>query len=116
MWEQNRDLFVSFVHIGGMAKTGRSKTDWYWVNSNSKVSYNMTWHNGQPDFSGDDEWCLSLGKGGQFRINDITCYGGWKEKFICESIKIAFNFDLKIFNKNIILTPTKCSSVTSSLN
>lgn len=87
MCEENRDLFGWFVHIGGMAKTGRSQTDWYWVNSNSKVSYNMTWQNGQPDFSGENEWCLSLHKDSKFKFNDITCYGSWEEKFICENFE-----------------------------
>lgn len=85
MCEENKDLFGWYIHIGGVASTSKSKTDWYWVNSNRKVSYAMSWQNGQPDFSGSNEWCLTLGKSSKFMFNDIPCHGSWEEKFICES-------------------------------
>ncbi|XP_037025085.1 C-type lectin domain family 4 member A-like [Bradysia coprophila] len=85
MCEKERDLFGSFVHVGGVAISKRSKTDWYWVSSRQTVSYNMTWQDGQPD--NDNEWCLSLQKDGQFKFNDISCYGSWEEKFICQKIE-----------------------------
>lgn len=88
MCEKHKDEFGWFVHIGGMAKTGKSKTEWYWINrtTNDEVQYEMPWSDGQPDFSGGSEWCLSLQKSSQFKFNDISCYGSWEEKFICESL------------------------------
>lgn len=94
MCEENKNLFGWFIHIGGVASTSKSKTDWYWVNSNEKVSYDMLWQNGQPDFSGSNEWCLTLEKSSKFKFNDIPCHGSWEEKFICEA-STKFTIDLK---------------------
>jgi len=87
--EQNRDMFGAYTHIGGMASVGKSNTDWYWVTTNQKVSYNMPWHNGQPDHYGNNEWCLTLAKDSRFKFNDINCFGSWEEKFICQSQECA---------------------------
>lgn len=80
-------LFGEYTHIGGVTNSGRSQTEWYWVGTNKKVSYNMIWKPGQPDFAGNNEWCLTLAKNSQFQFNDINCYGGWQEKFICQKIE-----------------------------
>lgn len=85
MCEDNRILFTECVHVGAMAGTGRSTTDWYWVNSNSRVSYDLPWMDNQPDFYGNVEICMCLGSYKQFRVNDISCYGSWESTFICES-------------------------------
>lgn len=85
MCQNNQSLFTEYVHIGGIARTGKSKTDWYWVNSKSKVSYDMPWMDHQPDNYGNNEMCMSLARNHQFKVNDIPCYGGWEVTFICES-------------------------------
>lgn len=95
MCEENRSLFGTFVHVGGMTQVGKSTTEWYWVNSNSKVSYTMPWQRGQPDFYGKNEWCLTLAKGDKFKFNDISCSGSWEELFICQ----RFEAPLKFINK-----------------
>lgn len=90
----NKTLFGSFTHVGGVAAASPSKTEWYWVNGNKKVSYRMPWQAGQPDFNGRNEWCLSLASNDGFRFNDIPCQGSWEERFICESVRSKFQFSL----------------------
>lgn len=86
MCSENEDMFGAYTHIGGMTSVGRSRTNWYWVTTNQKISYNMPWHNGQPEFKDNIEWCLTLTKSSG-KYNDIPCYGSWAEAFICQSYK-----------------------------
>lgn len=85
--EDRRELFGGYIHIGGVAAASRSKNNWYWTDNNERVSYELPWQNGQPDFYNNDEWCLSLATGDGFKFNDIDCYGRSKERFICESVR-----------------------------
>lgn len=85
MCEKERDFFGNFVHVGGIAISKQSKTEWYWVGSKQNVSYEMVWQDGQPD--NDNEWCLSLQKDGQFKFSDVSCYGGPEENFICQKVE-----------------------------
>lgn len=84
MCERNKNMFGTYVHIGGIAKVGRSTSEWYWVTTNQKVSYNMPWASSQPDHYGGNEWCLTLAKNQGFKFNDINCHGSWEERFICQ--------------------------------
>lgn len=85
--EDNKQLFGWYVHIGGVAKDGRSPTNWYWVDDNKRISYNAPWKSGQPDHYGNNEYCLSLTRDDGFKFNDIPCHGSWEEKFICQSVR-----------------------------
>lgn len=87
MCEARKKWFGRLVHVGGVAATSKSKTDWYWVSTNKKVSYELPWQRGQPDFSRTNEWCLSLSTMDGFKFNDVSCYGMWEERFICESVR-----------------------------
>lgn len=95
MCEARRKLFGRFVHVGGVAATSKSKTNWYWISTNKRVSYEMPWQKGQPDFSGINEWCLSMSTIDGFKFNDISCHGSWEERFICESVRYL-NADISV--------------------
>ncbi|KAG4077812.1 hypothetical protein HA402_013746 [Bradysia odoriphaga] len=85
--EARRELFGWFVHIGGVATSSRSMTNWYWVTNNKQISDQLPWQNGQPDFFDGNEWCLTLASAEGFKLNDLSCYGSWAERFICESVR-----------------------------
>lgn len=73
-----------FLHVGGMTVAGMSTDAWYWVTSGEKISYNIKWKPGEPNFL-NMEYCLSIGNS-EYLYNDIDCYMNSK-KFICQSIK-----------------------------
>lgn len=77
----NSDKFTDYVHVGGMTITGNSTDDWYWL-TGQKISFNLTWTDGEPSFRDKNEFCLSLVKG-NFLFNDIRC-SGVNKKFICQ--------------------------------
>lgn len=83
---QNLNLIPDWVHIGGMAKTLRSTTDWYWIKNDRKINFAIPFGPFQPDFHGNSEWCLSLGAKVQqvMLFNDIDCYS--QQTFLCDEL------------------------------
>jgi hypothetical protein len=80
---QHQELAGEWLHIGGTTLVPKSLTEWYWYNSDSKISYPIPWGPGQPDNAGNIEWCLSLGPKNFYRFNDLPC-NNFRQKFICE--------------------------------
>lgn len=67
----------------GMTSLPHSPTDWYWTNSGNKVSFFIPWQNGQPDFGGEAEYCLSFMINDGF--NDINCQNHIAP-FVCQRL------------------------------
>lgn len=42
-----RDYFMRWTHIGGISKFTEKHREWYWINTNSKVTYSMQFAVGQ---------------------------------------------------------------------
>lgn len=80
------DSLDYWTYVGGISLKARSATNWYWVNSGKKVSFEIPFGNGLPDFAGSDEWCLALGPQKIFAFNDVSC-SGYEFKFICQRIE-----------------------------
>lgn len=74
-----------WVHVGGVTVTSRSATDWYWVNTNEKINYTMSWNAGQPDNSKGTQYCLAFDTV-TLLFDDHDCYNSYAEmKFICQT-------------------------------
>lgn len=77
---------TSWVNIGGVTLTPKSSTDWYWVNTNEQINYEMRWNPGNPNDSKGTQYCLSIDTS-NFLFDDIDCYNSYDEvKFICQSV------------------------------
>lgn len=90
MIEDNHKLFSEWIHIGGMTESPKSTSEWYWVNSNEKVSYNMQWNKGDPNNNQNRELCLGLANQKGANFVDISCQGAHEEKFICQKVTSGF--------------------------
>lgn len=74
------------VHVGGVTLTPRSRTDWYWVDTNEQISFELSWSSfNQPDNHNGSQSCLSLYTP-NFTFDDIDCYHNHEEKFICQTV------------------------------
>lgn len=86
-----RQLFEKLTHIGALATTTRSITDWYWVNSGNKIEINLVFPWIAPTNWFGRQMCLALDKQlTGFMYNDINCYGLYPQKFICQSKEVDF--------------------------
>lgn len=87
MCDKNIQLFEDLTHVGAYNVVGKSTDKWYWVNSGKRVDFPLKFTAGQPDFAGNNEYCLAMGKRPKdFYFNDITCFGYYELKFICQKI------------------------------
>lgn len=83
--------FAGYYHVAGMTKAGHgNKTDWYWVHNQEQVNFPLDFINDEPNFIGNDQWCLAFGKhGNKYGFGDIECqYRGGKvrDEFICQVV------------------------------
>lgn len=87
--QANASFFEQWTHVGGITLAGKNRSTWYWVNSGKRIHYDLKFGHGQPDNAGNNEYCLSIGKGPDniFYFNDITCYAIYEFKFICQKIE-----------------------------
>jgi hypothetical protein len=68
------NLLTHYVYIGGYAGASKSPSEWYWMDDDSKVSYNLPWNAGEPNFAGSNEFCLVMGPNPNFSgTNDANC-------------------------------------------
>jgi len=80
-----------FVFVDGIVLTPRSHTDWYWTNSGEKIPYNMQWIAGEPNYQGNSEYCLSIGKNyktEKIGFNDDKCWYS-PTHFICQKTEMT---------------------------
>jgi hypothetical protein len=88
-WNSSSFYFDRWTHVGGISKLiaqGKHR-EWYWVASNKKVSYSMTFAAGQPNNFLGKQNCLGISKEEDtFEFQDIDCHGRFEEKFICQKI------------------------------
>lgn len=77
--------------VGGMALTPRSRTDWYWVTNDEKISFDIPWGQNQPDFDYGSQWCLFAEKNVQyrFRFHDGRCSVANEDKFLCNKLEFV---------------------------
>jgi hypothetical protein len=86
LYAQKAALFDVWTHIGGVASTGKSLTDWYWVGTGEKVNFPLKFGANLPDNIGGNEVCLVLAvTSGSAYLNDAKCYETIPYKFICQS-------------------------------
>lgn len=79
-------------YIGGMTLSLRNKEDWYWISYGNKITFDLTWNNGQPDGWSqpmlDRERCLAISRddaAGTIGFNDVFCNKYRAEKFVCQT-------------------------------
>lgn len=81
--------FDRWTHIGGISKLvgGGKQREWYWISTNRRVSYPLTFAAGQPNNYLGRQNCLGISKEEKtFELQDIDCHGRFEEKFICQKI------------------------------
>lgn len=79
--------FEKWTHIGGVSKFVGKHREWYWITTNRKVAYPMTFAAGQPNNYLGRQNCLGISKEEKtFEFQDIDCHGRFEEKFICQRI------------------------------
>jgi hypothetical protein len=71
--------------IGGISGKEKSCYDWYWLENESKVQYEMQWAEGNPDLDDNDKLCLALGPPDVYQFQDVSCSKKSLE-FLCEKI------------------------------
>lgn len=85
--DKNIAHFDDLTHVGATTTVGRSSDKWYWVNSGKRVDFTLKFAPGEPNFGGNVEFCLSVGKyPGNFMFHDLNCYGAYEKKFVCQKI------------------------------
>lgn len=84
---KNFFYFERWTHIGGISKIAGKHREWYWISTNRKVSYPMTFAAGQPNNYLGRQNCLGISKEEKtFEFQDIDCHGRFEEKFVCQKI------------------------------
>jgi hypothetical protein len=80
---------AEWLHIGGMTKVGKSRTEWFWIHNENKIAYTMKWQSAEPSFHRNQQWCLAIGT--SFKNNesgtfaDIDCWQYHEaESFLCQ--------------------------------
>ena len=77
----------TWFHVGGMTKTIKSKTDWFWVHRGEKVCYPMDWYGPDPNYGNNGVWCLAI-HSRESQFADIDCYSGYEDQsFICQKVE-----------------------------
>lgn len=85
--DKNIAHFDDLTHIGATTTVGRNPDKWYWVNSGKRIDFNLKYAPGEPNFAGNVEFCLSVGKNpGNFMFHDLNCYGAYEKKFVCQKM------------------------------
>lgn len=84
-----KDLFTEYVGVGGITTVPRSTTEWYWAETDTKVSFEMKWSPNEPNFGNSGEYCLSVGPWSTYCFNDNNC--NYENSFLCQ--KIIYDFD-----------------------
>lgn len=80
LFKAKENLFDRYTHIGGMSEDANF-LKWYWVTTGELINYEINFPIGEPNRSG---LCLAINKMETLMFDDIHCYGGHQEKFICE--------------------------------
>lgn len=84
--DKKNNLCEHDIHIGGLTTVGKSRTDWYWVDSGNKVTYDLKFGANEPNNAHGNEMCLALIVNSENVVfNDVPCYGETSFKFICQS-------------------------------
>ena len=90
----NNQPFIKFIEnydyisvvVDGFGFTPTSSTEWYSTNTGVKIPYNLQWLAGEPNYYGNDEYCLSVAKqnkNGPLGFNDYPC-NEYPTRFICQ--------------------------------
>lgn len=93
--EPHKDKASHNFYIGGMTLNKGTDDEWYWINSGSKINYELNWERSQPDGwekpGWDKEQCLAVSSnddGGVLGYNDVFCNAYRADKFVCQSYHV----------------------------
>lgn len=81
------NIQTTFIHIGAAVMTPYSKTEWYWIKSNEKISYDIPWDSNQPERYGEGCLSVKLKYNGNLDFHDMTCSNSGKYRFMCQKIE-----------------------------
>jgi hypothetical protein len=84
--EKNTQLFPTYMYIGGVTVILKTKTEWFWLDTNEKVNFPMRFLAGDPNNLGGNEKCLGMIiSGGSYYFIDVMC-NAVSVKFVCQSV------------------------------
>ena len=91
---QNSDILTDNNHVGALTTIGKSLTEWYWIDTERKLTFSLDWAVDQPNFGNNQQSCLTIRKEvSNFGFNDVECgnggiSNGTISNFICQTKSI----------------------------
>ena len=83
---QNAGILTDNNHVGALTTIGKSLTEWYWIDTERKLTFSLDWAVDQPNFVDNNQFCLTIRKeASNFGFNDVECSSGTISNFICQT-------------------------------